>query len=49
MLAEIIRELTKAIEHTLVTSEQLLVLAKRIEAQRGQAAVLNSLSELKRF
>ena len=35
VLTEIIRELTKNNEKTLVTSEQVLVWAKRIKAQRG--------------
>ena len=42
-LAEIIRELTKTNENTLVTSEQVLVLAKGIEAHRSQAAVIHGL------
>ena len=36
-LAEIIRELTKAEESIVVTSEQVLVWAKRVEAQRAQS------------
>ena len=35
MLAEIIRELTKAKESTAITSEKVLVWAKRVEAQRA--------------
>ena len=33
----------------LVTSEQVLVLTKRVEIQRAQAAMINSLSEVKDF
>ena len=47
MLAEIIRELTKTYENILVTSEQALVWAKRIEAQIALAAVIKHLSEKK--
>ena len=49
MLAEIIRELTKTDENMHVTCEQILAWAKRIKAQRAQAAVINSLSEVKEF
>ena len=49
MLAEVIRELAKIDENILVTSEEVLVWAKRIEAQRAQAAVINSLSEVTDF
>ena len=49
MLGEIIRELTKTDENMLVTSEQVLVLAKRIEAQRAWAEVINSLGEVDDF
>ena len=48
MLADIIRELMKTNENTQVTSEQVLVQAKK-EAQRAQATVTNSLSEVKDF
>ena len=44
MLAAIIRELSKTDENMQVTSKQVLVWAKRIEAQRAQAAVINSLN-----
>ena len=49
MLAETIRELTKSDENMLVTSEQVLVWAQIIEAQRAQAAVINSLRGIKDF
>ena len=49
MLAEIIRELTKAEESTAVTSEQVLIWAKRVEAQGAQSAIITSLSEMKEF
>ena len=35
MLAELIRELTKAKESTALTSEQVLILAKRVKVQRA--------------
>ena len=48
MLDEIIRELTsKSSEQT--TSEDVLVWAKRVEAQRVQASVLNDITETKTF
>ena len=47
MLAEIITELTKTDENTHVTSKEVLASTKRIEAQRAQATVINSLSEVK--
>ena len=40
MLAEIIRELTKAEESTVVTSKQVLIWAKRVEAQRAQSTII---------
>ena len=46
MLVETIRDLTKSDENMMIPSEQILVLAKRIDAQRAQAAVINSLSEV---
>ena len=49
MLAEIISELTKAEENVNVTREQSVAWAKRVEAQRAQSAVINSLSKMKEF
>ena len=49
MLAEIIRELSKAEESTAVTSEQILILPNRVEAQRAQSAMITSLSKTKEF
>ena len=49
MLGEIIRELTKIHENTEITSENLLCWAKRVEAQRAQSAIMNSLTEAKEF
>ena len=49
MIAEIIRELTKAKESTPVTSEQVLVWAKRVKAQRTQSAIITNLSKTKKF
>ena len=45
MLAELIRELTKADESTAVTSHQVLIWAKRAESQRAQSAIITSLSK----
>ena len=49
MLTEIIRELTKAEESADITSEQVLGWAKRVEAQRAQSAIMDSLTETKEF
>ena len=49
MLGEIIRELTKIHEITEITSENVLCWAKRVEAQRAQYAIMNSLTEPKEF
>ena len=49
MLAEIIWQLTKAEENKIMTSEQVLAWSKRVEAQRAQSAIINSLSETKDF
>ena len=43
------RELNKTNENILVTSEQVLVWAKRVQAKRAHTAATNSLSELKDF
>ena len=48
MLAEIITGLTKAEESKAVISEQVLILARRVEAQRAQSAT-TSQSETKKF
>ena len=45
MLADIIRELTKCEESITVHSESVLTWAKRVEAQRAQAAVIKILHE----
>ena len=49
MLAEIIRELIKAKESANITNEQVLGWAKRVEAQRAQSAITDSLIETKEF
>ena len=49
MLAEIIRELTKAKKHTAVTSKQVLVWAKRVESHRAKSVIITSLSKTKEF
>ena len=49
LLVEIIRELTKTKECTTVTSEQVLIWAKRVGAQRGESAMITSLSKTKKF
>ena len=47
MLAEIIREFTKAEESADITSEQVLGWAKRVEAQRAQSGIMDSFTEKK--
>ena len=47
MLAEIMRELTKCNKNMIIPSELVLLLEKRIEAQRSQVAVINSLNKEK--
>ena len=49
MLDKIIRELTSRTGNVLMTSEDELVWAKRVEAQRVQAVVLNDLTEIRAF
>ena len=49
MLGEIIRELTKVKANNTINSKTVLVRAKRVEAQRAQAAVMNSITETKEF
>ena len=49
MLAEIIRELTKARESADITSEQVLGWKKRVEAKRAQSAIMDSLTKTKEF
>ena len=45
MLQEIIRELTKVKTDSVITSEDVLALAKGVEEQRAQTVVMNSLTE----
>ena len=47
MLDEIIRELTSRNGNVQTTSEDVLVWAKRVKAQRVQASVLNDITETK--
>ena len=49
MIAEIIRGLTKNDGNVIIPSGHVLTWAKRVEWQRPQAAVINSLHELKNF
>ena len=49
MLVKIIRELTAKNSNEQVTSEGMLIWAKRIEAQRAQATVLNNIMESCQF
>ena len=49
MLVEIIRGLSKAEKSTAVTSEQVLVWAKRVDAQRAQSTIITCLSKTKEF
>ena len=47
MLDKIIRELMSRTSNVQTTSEDVLTLVKRVEAQRMQAVVLNDLTEIK--
>ena len=49
MLDEIIRELTSRNSNVQTTSKDVLVWAKRVEAQRVQASMLNDITETKAF
>ena len=49
MLAEIKSELSKTEENANVIREQVLTWTKRVEAQRAQSAVIDSLSEIEEF
>ena len=49
MLGEIIQELTKVKENGIIMSENVLAWAIRVEVQRAQSAVINSLTEAKEF
>ena len=49
MLDEIIRELTSRTGNVQTTSKNVLVWAKRVEAQGAQAKVLNDMTEIRVF
>ena len=49
MLVEIILELTKTEENKNVTIQQVLAWEKRVEVQRAQSAIINSLNDIKEF
>ena len=49
MLKEIIKELTTAKDDDHITSGGMLAWAKRVEVQRVQAAVLNTITESRQF
>ena len=49
MLTEIIRKLTKAVQSVDITSEQALGWARRVEFQRAQSAIMDSLTKTKEF
>ena len=49
MMFEIIKELTKSEENKDVTSYQVLLWARQVEAQRTQTAVLNNLKVNQEF
>ena len=49
MLDEIMRELTSRNGNVQTTSEDVLVWAKRVKAQRAQASLLNDITETKAF
>ena len=49
MLDEVIRELTARSNDKQMTSEGVLVWAKRVETQRAQAVILNDITESHQF
>ena len=49
MLGEIIKELTHICENEEITSENVLSWGKRVEVQRAQSTIMNSLMEVKEF
>ena len=49
MLDEVIRELTTKGSNDQTTSEDMLIWAKRVEAQRMQAAILSDITDSQRF
>ena len=49
MLEEIIKELTTVKSNDQITSGNVLVWAKRVEAQRTQAAVMSAITKCKEF
>ena len=49
MLDEVIRELTTKSSNDQMTSEDMLIWAKRVEAQRMQAAILSDITDSQRF
>ena len=49
MLAEIIRELREIQENTKIMSENVLCWTKRVEVQRAQFSIMNSLTQAKEF
>ena len=49
MLEEIIKELTATNNDDHITSGGVLAWAKRVEVQRAQAAVFNTLTEMRQF
>ena len=49
MLVDIIKELTVTNNADQITSKGMLAWAKRVEVQRAQAAVLNTIIESKQF
>ena len=49
MLDEVIRELTTKNSNNQMTSEDMLIWAKRVEAQRMQAVILSDITDSQRF
>ena len=49
MLDEVIRELTTKSSNDQMTSEDMLIWAKRVEAQKMQAAILSDITNSQRF
>ena len=49
ILGELIKELTKICENEEITRENVLSWVKRVEVQKGQSSIMNSLTQVKEF
>ena len=49
MFAKIIMELIKVKENTEMTSEKALCWAKRVDVQKAQSAIMNSVTDIREF